>query len=432
LNRASRGVHVTGTHAARGRAIPADWPLMALALTLTAFGIAMVYSAGQTDVPSFVTGIWKTQLMWFGLGIFMAYVISRMSVRFLEFVSLPVYVGACFLLLVVLLGLGSGAGTAASTKSWLSIGGVRLGQPSELAKVAVVLMLARVLAGQRKAPDTLFGLWKPALIVILPWLLIMAQPDLGTAIVFLGIFFAMLFWSGVAWPLLVMAASPAISLVLAFGPGVWGAWFLMLLALVSWYRPALVEGVVLVATNFVMGVVAPVLWERLNPYQQRRLLVFLDPSSDPRASGYHVIQSQVAVGSGGFLGKGFTEGSQKRLAFLPEQHTDFIFPVVGEELGFIGVSLALGLFLVFFLRTVRIAARATNPFASLAAFGMCAAWFTHVIVNVGMTIGLMPITGIPLPFFSYGGSFMLATWLGVGILALVSAEGRGRADGLAL
>ncbi len=416
----------------RARAIPADWPLMVLALTLTAFGILMVYSAGETDVPSFVTGIWKTQLVWFLLGLGVAFTISRTSVRFLEFASLPVYLGACFLLLVVLVGFGSGAGTAASTKSWLSIGGVRLGQPSELAKIAVVLMLARVLAGQRKAADNLIGLWKPALIVLLPWLLIMAQPDLGTAIVFLGIFFAMLYWSGVAWPLLVMAASPAVSLILAFGPGVWGAWFLMLLALVVWYRPAVVESVALVTVNVVMGVVAPLLWERLNPYQQRRLLVFLDPSADPRASGYHVIQSQVAVGSGGFFGKGFTEGSQKRLAFLPEQHTDFIFPVVGEELGFLGVSLALGLFLLFFLRIVRISARATNPFASLVAFGLAAAWFTHVIVNVGMTIGLMPITGIPLPFFSYGGSFMLATWMGVGILALVSAEGRGRADGLVL
>ena len=413
----------------RNRAMPADWPLMALALTLTAFGIAMVYSAGQTDVPTYVAGLWRSQMVWFALGLGAAYIISRTSVRLLEWASWPVYIGACAMLLILLF-FGSGAGTAASTKSWLSIGGVQLGQPSEFAKIAVVLMLARVLSGERKAPTSLLGLWKPAAIVLLPWLLIMAQPDLGTAIVFLGIFFAMLFWRGVPWPLLVMAASPAVSLILAFGPGVWGAWFLMLLALVAWYRPAVLEGAVLVGANVVMGVVAPVLWERLNPYQQRRLLVFLDPSSDPRASGYHVIQSQVAVGSGGLFGKGFTDGSQKRLAFLPEQETDFIFPVVGEELGFIGISIALGLFLMFFLRTVRISTRAATPFASLVAFGLAAAWFTHVIVNIGMTIGLMPITGIPLPFFSYGGSFMLATWMGVGVLALISSEGRGLADGI--
>lgn len=408
---------------------PADWPLVVLALSLTVFGIAMVYSAGQTDVPTFVEGLWRSQMVWFALGLGLAYTISRTSVRLLEWGTLPLYLGACFLLLLLLF-IGSGAGTAASTKSWLAIGGVRLGQPSELAKIAVVLMLARALSGQRSAPTTLLALWKPALIVLIPWLLIMAQPDLGTGIVFIGIFFAMLFWSGVSWPLLVMAASPAVSLILAFGPGVWGAWFLMLLALVAWVRPAMIEGAALVVANVAMGVVAPVLWERLNPYQQRRLLVFLDPSSDPRASGYHVIQSQVAIGSGGISGKGFTEGSQKRLAFLPEQHTDFIYSVVGEELGFLGVTLALGLFCLLLLRTVRIASRAANPFASLVAFGLTAAWFTHIIVNVGMTVGLMPITGIPLPFFSYGGSFMLACWIAVGMLALISAEGRGRADKL--
>jgi len=413
------------------RSLRADWPLVALAVTLSLYGIAMVYSAGQTDVPSFVEGIWRSQLTWFALGVVIAAAITRTSVRLLEWSALPVYLGAC-LLLVALLFIGQGAGTAASTKSWLAIGGVRIGQPSEIAKLAVVLMLARVLSADRTAPRSLFGLWKPALIVLVPWLLIMAQPDLGTGIVFVGLFFAMLFWSGVSWQLLVMAASPAVSLILAFGPGVWGAWFLLLLALVAWHRPALIEATVLVAANVVAGVVAPLLWAKLNPYQQRRLLVFLDPSSDPRASGYHVIQSQVAIGSGGFTGKGFTAGSQKRLAFLPEQHTDFIFPVVGEALDNHGVSIALALFCVLLLRTVRIASRASSPFASLVAFGLTAAWFTHILVNIGMTVGLMPITGIPLPFFSYGGSFMLSCWMGVGMLLLISSEGRGKADGLVI
>jgi len=415
----------------RANRVPSDWPLPLLALALTTFGIAMVYSAGQTDVPTFVAGLWRVQLVWALLGLGVAYAISRTSVRLLEWGSLPVYLAStCMLLLLVF--IGTGAGTAASTKSWLAIGGVRLGQPSELAKIAVVLMLARVLSAQRVAPTSLFGLWRPTLIVIVPWLLIMAQPDLGTGIVFIGIFFAMLYWSGVSWPLLVMAASPAISLILAFSTGAWGMWFFLLLALIYWKWPGWVEGATLVGANLVMGVLAPLLWDKLNPYQQKRLLVFLDPSADPRASGYHVIQSQVAIGSGGFFGKGFTDGSQKRLAFLPAQQTDFIWSVVGEELGFIGVTLALGLFCVLLLRTTRIAARSSNPFASLAAFGLTAAWFTHLLVNVGMTIGLMPITGIPLPFFSYGGSFMLSCWIAVGILVLISAEGRGKADGLVI
>jgi rod shape determining protein RodA len=415
----------------RQRVVPTEWPLVALALALTGIGALMVYSAGQTDVPNFVVNLWKTQLVWALLGIGGAYAMTRTSVRFLEWASVPIYLGAAFLLLLLIF-IGQGAGTAASTKSWLAVGGVRLGQPSELAKIAVVLMLARVLSSQRDAAKGLFELWRPALVAGIPWLLIMAQPDLGTGLVFIGIFFAMLFWSGVQWPLLLMAASPGISLVLAFGPGVWGAWFILLCALLAWKRPALIEGAALVLANVAMGVVAPILWDKLNPYQQRRLLVFLDPSADPRNSGYHLIQSQVAIGSGGFFGKGFTIGSQKRLAFLPEQETDFIFAVLGEEFGFVGVAVVLLLYCVLLLRTTRIAARSGNPFASLVAFGLTAALFTHILVNVGMTIGLMPITGIPLPFFSYGGSFMLTCWLSIGILALVSAEGRGKADGLVI
>lgn len=408
---------------------PADWPLGLVALLLTIFGLAMVFSAGQTDVPTFVAGIWRVQLAWVLLGLVAGYLVTRLSTRLLDAVSVPAYVASC-LLLLLLLFVGKGAGTAASTKSWLAIGGVRLGQPSELAKIAVVLMLAHVLGAARRAPATLFELLPSAMVVGVPWLLIMAQPDLGTGIVFIGIYYAMLFWAGVSWWLLLLAASPGISLVLAFSTGLWGGWFLILLAVLAFVRPSRWEGATVVAGNLLLGVLAPLLWNRLDPYQQRRLLVFLDPSSDPRASGYHLIQSQVAIGSGGIFGKGFTLGSQKRLAFLPEQQTDFIFPIVAEELGFVGVSLALGLFAALFLRTIRVAVRSSTPFASLVAFGLTSAWFTHLIVNVGMTIGLMPITGIPLPFFSYGGSFMLASWLSVGILLLISSEGRGRADRL--
>jgi rod shape determining protein RodA len=406
------------------RRLVADYPLALTALLLSAYGIAMVYSAGQTDVPTVAAHAWSSQLRWLGLGLVAAYATSRASVRFIEWVALPAY-GLTLLLLTATLVIGTGAGTAAGTKSWIAIGGVRLGQPAELAKITVVLMLARVLAARREAPHSLLELWKPAVVVLIPWLLILMQPDLGTAIVFIGIFFAMLFWSGVPLPLLILLASPAVSLILASSTSLWGAWFLLLLALVLWYKPFMLEGVGLMTANVVMGVVAPVLWERLAPYQRHRLLVFLDPSIDPRRSGWHVIQSQVAIGSGGLLGKGFLEGTQKRLAFLPEQHTAFIFAVLGEELGFVGVTVALSLFLFLLLRAVRVAERANDSFSSLVAFGLASGWLVHVIVNVGMTLNLMPITGIPLPFFSYGGSFMLACWIAVGLLMRISSEGRG-------
>lgn len=410
--------------------VVADYPLAAIALLLSAFGIAIVYSAGQTDlhVMADVTA-WKRQLMWFGVALVGAFVVSRASVRFLEWVTLPGYVLA-LVLLAITLAFGSGAGTAASMKGWLTIGGVRLGQPSELAKIAVVLMLARLFAARREAPKSLLDLWKPAVATLVPWVLVMAQPDLGTGMVFIGIFFGMLFWSGASWPLLLLVASPAISLLLAVSTGLWGAWFLMLIALVLWYKPYVVEGVVLIVGNVVMGVAAPILWDKLSPQQQSRLLVFLDPSQDPKRTGYHIIQAQIAIGSGGLTGRGYLDGTQKQGAFLPAQTTDFIFAVLGEELGFIGVMAALTLFLFLFLRVIRVATRANDGFASLVAFGLLCGWFVHVVENVGMTLNLMPVTGIPLPFFSYGGSFMLACWLAVGILVRISAEGRGEADAL--
>jgi len=406
-----------------------DYPLATTALALSLIGVAMVYSAGVTDFPTYVASLYKSQILWLILGLGAAYLLTRTSVRFLQWMSWPLYLASVVLLLLTLL-VGTGAGTAAGTRSWLAIGGVRVGQPAELAKVAVVLALAHVLAIRREPPRSLLDLWKPAIVVAVPWVLIMAQPDLGTAIAFIGIFFAMLYWSGVSWPLLLLLASPAISLILSFSTGLWGAWFLVLLALVLWYKPYLVEGIVLMVANVTTGVLAPIMWERLKPYQQDRLRVFLDPSFDPRAAGYQVIQSKVAIGSGGFWGKGYTDGSQKRLAFLPAQHTDFIWAVVGEELGFVGISIGLALFTALLLRTTRIAARANDSFGSLVAFGLMASWLVHVLVNIGMTLNLMPITGIPLPFFSYGGSFMLASWLAVGMLLRIAGEGRGHAGGV--
>ncbi len=410
------------------RRFPIDWPLVAVALLLSMFGIAIVYSAGQTDILTGVAKLWRSQLVWFFLSLLAAYAVSRFSVRLLDWLTWPAY-GVTIAMLLLLLFIGKGAGTAASSKSWLAIGGFRIGQPSELAKITVVLALAKVLSTFKEAPRSLLELWKPALVVGLPWALIMKQPDLGTGIVFIGFAFAMLFWAGVSWPLLILVASPVVSLILAYNTFYWGAWFMLLLALVLWYKPYMYEGIFLIVVNVIFGVLSLPLWEKLAPYQQKRLLVFLNPNIDPRLSGYHVIQSQIAIGSGGWFGKGYTMGTQKRLAFLPAQHTDFIWAVVGEELGFLGVTLGIALFALLFLRVTKIAERANDSFSSLVAFGLLASWFVHVVENMGMTLNLMPITGIPLPFFSYGGSFMLASWIAIGILLRISAEGRGGRNG---
>jgi len=197
-----------------------------------------------------------------------------------------------------------------------------------------------------------------------------------------------------------------------------------LVALLLWWRPYVWEGLAVLLFNVITGVLAVPFWRRLAPYQQNRLLTFLNPDVDPRATGWHVLQSKIAIGSGGLFGQGFTHGPQKRLAYVPAQHTDFIFPVLGEELGFVGVLVALTLFAALLLVLLRIARRATDPYSSLCVFGLAGLLFSHILENIGMTVNLLPITGIPLPFFSYGGSFLLACSLAVGIALRVAWESR--------
>jgi len=400
-----------------------DKPLLGAVLALAAFGLATLYSAGQTEVPTFVATIWHRQLIWLALGAVAGFLMFRTSPRMLEWATPFVYGIAVFLLALTLL-FGTGAGTAAGSKSWIALGGLRLGQPAELAKLAVILMLARWLAGLREPPATLRDLIPPCVIAGVPCFLVVLQPDLGSAIVFIAILFCMLLWAGTKPSLMVLLASPAIGLALAFSTVAWGVWIAVLCGLLLWWRPYVWEGLAVVAANVAMGVFALPFWNKLAPYQQNRLLAFLNPEVDPRATGWHVIQSKVAVGSGGLFGKGFTLGTQKRLAFLPAQHTDFIFSVVGEELGFVGVVVALALFASLVFVLLRVARKATDPFSSLCVFGIAGMLFTHIIENVGMTINLMPITGIPLPFFSYGGSFLLACFVGVGIALRVAWESR--------
>ncbi len=400
-----------------------DRPLLLAVLALSAFGVLMVYSAGQTDVPSLARNAWTRQIAWIGVATVAAAVVLRVNFRLLEWAA-PFLYAVGLLLLVLTLLVGTGSGTAAGSKSWLAISGHKIGQPVELAKLATILLLARYLSSLREPPHTLRRLVVPVMIAGVPLILVMGQPDLGSAIVFIGILFAMLFWAGVSPRLLLLLASPAVSLLLAADTRWWGAWMLVLFLLLVLWRSYVVEGVLIYLVNSAMGVVAIVIWNGLKDYQRQRLLTYLNPESDPVHAGYQAIQSKVAIGSGGLFGNGFLNGPQKRLAFLPEQYTDFIFAVVGEELGFLGVITALSLFLGLFMILLRIARRATDPFSSLVVFGVLGLLFTHLFENVGMTINIMPITGIPLPFFSYGGSFILATGLAMGLALRVALDSR--------
>lgn len=404
----------------RGLRWVGDPILFGLLVLLSVGGILMIYSAGALNIPDPVTeGIWIRQLAWFGISLTAYFALSRVGAPWIEWIALPAY-GFALLLLAISLLIGTGFGTAEGTRSFIQIAGFRF-QPAEPAKVATALALARVLAARPHPPAALRDLILPGAIVATPMLLVLLQPDLGSALAFVGILFAALFWSGTPTWLLLLVASPVLALLLAFDTTWWSGYMILAGGLLLLYRSRirLAEGLLFLFLNVVAGAIAQPLWNSLQPYQQNRLLVFLDPSVDPRGAGWHLLQSKVAIGSGGLLGKGFTEGTQKRLAFLPEQHTDFIFSVIGEELGFLGVAAFLFLFAALFLRLVQRAERTPDPFAGLVAFGILGSWIVHVFVNIGMTTGLVPVTGIPLPFVSYGGSFLLACWLSAGIVVRV-------------
>ena len=230
-----------------------------MTLALAAYGLATLLSAGQTDVPTFVTNIWRKQVIWLAVGATAVVLTYRLSPRLLEWATPYVYAISVFLL-VVTLAFGSGAGTAASERSWMTIGGVRLGQPAELAKLGVILMLARWLAERREAPATLRELVYPCVIAGVPSFLVVKQPDLGSGMVFIAILFTMLYWAGTRPSLLLLLGSPVIGLILAFSTVSWGIWIVVLIGLLLWWRPYVWEGLAVMFANVMMGVIAVPFW----------------------------------------------------------------------------------------------------------------------------------------------------------------------------
>lgn len=400
-----------------------DPPLVLAIGVLTAFGIGMIYSAGVVHIPNPVTeDAWVRQAMWFSIALVVFLVLTRVPPQWIEWVAVPSYVVSVVLLAATLV-IGTGRGTAAGVKSWIDLGPIGF-QPAEIAKLSTILVLARLLSLRDSPLAAIRDLVAPAAIVCVPLGLVMLQPDLGTAMAFVGILFAMLYWAGTPFVLLGLVASPVVGLFLSFDTTVWSVYIAGIIGVLYLYRYRLFlyESVAVVLTNVAASSLAQPLWNSLAEYQQNRILVYLDPEVDPRGAGYQVIQSKVAVGSGGFGGKGFTLGPQKRYDFLPEQHTDFIFSVIGEELGFRGTVLAILLFSYVLYRLVRLAERSHDPFAGLVLLGIFGAWLVHVFVNIGMTVGVVPITGIPLPFVSYGGTFLLMSWVAVAIAVRLAHE----------
>ena len=362
---------------------------------------------------------WYQHWITAGVGLGVALLIARMPLQRLTGLQLPIYIATVISLVAVRL-----VGTSAlGAQSWINIGGFYV-QPSEFAKVAAIVLLARLLA--RYPVERPVDLVRPLALISLPWLLVFVQPDLGTSLVFGAILLTMMFWSGMpaGWVLLLL--SPLVSAILA-GTVAWGllGW-LPLIGLVAWRslpwkRWALA---VTLAVQALTAAVTPWLWQHgLRPHQRARLTMFLDPSQDPLGGGYHLLQSTVGIGSGGLWGTGLLQGVLTKLRFIPEQHTDFIFSALGEETGFVGAMLVVVGFALLMARLLQIAGRARTDQESLVVVGVGAMLMFQVTVNINMTIGLGPITGIPLPFLSYGRSAMLVNFICLGLVASVARRG---------
>ena len=349
-----------------------DWTLLGIVLLIASIGILNLYSA-TTKVEVSGTPFYLKQIFWLLIGLAVMMTIAFMEYRFYSDFAYIIYTVALALLLAV---LGYGIITSGAQR-WFRIGPLSF-QPSEFVKLSLILALAKFFhRPPHRKGYSLKHLPFPFFLILLPAGLILKQPDLGTAIILLLVFFSILVFVKVRW-------SSLLTIGLAGATAV------------------------------------PLLWGFLKEYQKKRIMTFFNPDLDPLGAGYHLIQSKIAVGSGGIIGKGFMKGTQSKLGFLPEQQTDFIFSALGEEWGLIGSLSLLGLYFALILWGLRIAVQAKDRYGAILAFGVVAMLFWHVFINIGMVLGMMPVVGIPLPLLSYGGSFMISTLIGIGLLLNVS------------
>jgi len=350
-----------------------DWVLLLLLILIGAISILNLYSATYPIRDAGGSQIFIKQVYWFLLGFACLLIMTTFDYHVLERLAYPIYLLALSLLILVLV-VGK---VWSGSQRWLSFGGITF-QPSEFTKIAMVIILAKYFTENGEYNEyRLRDLWRPFILIILPCGLIIKEPDLGSALILVIISFSVILFMKVRWrSFLILLVSSLIS--------------------------------------------APFIWFTLKEYQQKRILTFLKPDMDPLGAGYHIIQSKIAVGSGLLWGKGFLKGTQTRLHFLPEQHTDFAFSVLAEEWGFAGSFVLLILYLFLILWGINIAKSSKDRFGTLLALGIVAIIFWQLVINVSMTIGLLPVVGIPLVMFSYGGSSIISTMAGMGLLMSIS------------
>lgn len=394
-----------------------DWILFFIVIILILIGIVAIQSASVDSGSEITRSNFQKQIIWAIFGLLIYFSISLLNFRFLYAVAyIALIVGIFLVVLTYIPAIGKGV-----SGRWIGFEGLRV-QPSEFMKVFLIVGLARLLTDNIKNLSKPKSLILPFVITGVVTLLVLRQPDLGTAMVFPAILFPMLFWSAVPVMTLFLIIAPIISLLSAFNLISFVFWIGLILLLLWLARKSLRFIVLMFLLNVSVGLVTPMMWNNLKPYQQQRILTYVNKQLDPRGSGYQVLQSKVAIGSGGMYGKGLGDGTQTQLKFLPEQHTDFIISLIGEELGFIGVSIVLTLFFFLLFKIINIASNSKNVFESLVLIGTSALLLFQIFINIGMTTGLVPVTGLPLPFISYGGSSLLSIMILMGLVQSASRE----------
>ncbi len=379
-----------------------DWQIIVAISILTIIGLVVIYSAAGMRFT-------LRQIIWLPFAVIGLVFACLIPQRLLNYIAYLSFILSLILLLLVL-AFGSGVGA----NRWFDFGFISF-QPSEFAKISLVLAMARFLTDRKKFAFRTSDLIFPILFVLVPVLLILAEPDLGSALVFLPILGIMLYWKGLTLFQVFLLFSPLLSFVFGHSLYTWIGYFIILIVILIW-KANLFQTLIALVINSLSGLLEPLIWSQLKEYQKARITNFLAPWLDPKGIGWNLIQSQIAIGSGRLFGKGFLSGTQKRLEFLPNRHTDFIFSVLGEEFGLIGCLIVLGIFIFLLCRLLMTARYARDEFNGLCTIGFTTIIGYHVLVNTGMLLGLMPITGISLPFLSYGGSALLFNFIMIGLI----------------
>ena len=412
-----------------------DWILWGVPLAMVAISSFLILSIERQEalkgLSSFSfsvlgllqfinTQLWLSQIATALFGTVVALFLAKFRLERLKPLLLPIYIATVISLIAVRV-IGT---SALGAQRWISIGPFNI-QPSEFAKLSAILLLAAVL--DRHPVERPVDLLRPLGIISIPWLLVFIQPDLGTSLVFGALLLTMLYWSGMPFEWLILLLSPLVTALLA-GLFPWGlaAWIPLTLGIayrsLPWKKVALA---LVLAVQSAASLVTPWLWENgLQDYQRDRLVLFLDPTKDPLGGGYHLLQSTVGIGSGGLFGTGLLQGQLTKLRFIPEQHTDFIFSALGEETGFVGTILIVVGFALLMGRLLQVAGKARTDFESLVVIGVATMLMFQIVVNIFMTIGLGPVTGIPLPFMSYGRSAMVVNFIALGLCLSVARRSR--------